>query len=111
MTPKWKKPKSERDRIAREASELNAACDALKPKPMSTRKTNLKPGRRTPIPVVRSDELCKRLVAIAAFNLYDEPEAQKVIYSAVRTLQRLDAEAAKIGIPLIDAPLAAETQG
>jgi hypothetical protein len=35
---KWKKPKSERDRIAHEAGELNAACDALKPKPLRIRK-------------------------------------------------------------------------
>lgn len=34
-------------------------------------------------------DLCKSLVAIAAFNLDDNPEAQMKIYAAVKSLQAL----------------------
>lgn len=47
--------------------------------------------------LVRSDELCKRLVAIAAFHI-DDPKAQATVYRAVRQLQLLDAAAVKAGI-------------
>lgn len=58
-----------------------------------------KPARPASKPtLVRSDELCKRLVAMAAFSLHDNPQAQQLIYKAVRQLQLLDAEAVKAGV-------------
>lgn len=64
-----------------------------------------KPPRPKSVPaLVRSDELCKRLVAMAAFSLYDNPRAQTLIYKAVRQLQLLDREAVKAGILPADKP-------
>jgi hypothetical protein len=48
--------------------------------------------------LLRSDDLCKRLVTMAALQLYGNERAQKLIYEAVRKLQLLDAEAVKAGI-------------
>jgi len=54
--------------------------------------------------LVRSDELCKRLVIMAAFNLHSNPEARALVYQAVRQLRRLDAAAIKAGILSADDP-------
>jgi hypothetical protein len=54
-----------------------------------------KPQKVTP---TSSDDLCKRLVAMAAFSLYDDPKGQKLVYEAVRKLQMLDAAARAAGI-------------
>lgn len=60
-----------------------------------------KPARPKSVPtLVRSDDLCKRLVAMAAFSLDGNPQAQALVYKAVRQLQLLDAEAVKAGILL-----------
>lgn len=60
------------------------------------RKPRAKPKSKPAL--VRSDELCKHLVTMAAFNLYGNPKAQALIYKAVRQLQLLDIEAVKAGI-------------
>lgn len=58
-----------------------------------------KPPRPASEPtLVRSNDLCKQLVTMAAFSLHDNPRAQKLIYKAVRQLQLLDAEAVKAGV-------------
>ena len=63
-------------------------------------KPKRKPERPKPKPpaLKRSDDLCRALVRIAAFNLHDSPEAQMAIYKAVRQLQLLDAAAEAAGI-------------
>ncbi len=62
-------------------------------------KKQKKPKRPASKPMLMlSDELCKQLVAMAAFSLHDNPKAQQLIYKAVRQLQLLDAEAMKAGI-------------
>lgn len=43
--------------------------------------------------VRRTDDLCKELVCLAAFNLDGQPNAQKKVYEAVRVLQSLKAAA------------------
>lgn len=53
--------------------------------------------REKPTPT-SSDELCKALVCIAAFDLNDNLAAQLKIYEAVRTLQLLDQQAIAAGI-------------
>jgi len=64
---------------------------------MKKRKKIIQRPKRKPA-LIRSDELCKRLVAMAAFSLYGNPHAQKLVYNAVRQLQLLDAAAVKAGI-------------
>lgn len=44
-----------------------------------------------------SNELCKRLCGVAAFQVEDQG-AQKLVYEAVRRLQQLDAAARDHGI-------------
>jgi hypothetical protein len=51
-----------------------------------------------PPALVRSDNICKELSLIAAFNLHDEPETAEKVYRAIRQLQLLDAAAEKAGI-------------
>ncbi len=63
---------------------------------MKARKKLVKPKSRPAL--TRSDDLCKQLVAMAAFNLQGNDHAQQVIYKAVRQLQLLDAAAVKAGI-------------
>lgn len=43
-------------------------------------------------------KLCKELVALAAFALYDNPAASAKIYEAVRQLQLLDKSAIEAGL-------------
>lgn len=45
-----------------------------------------------------SDDLCKQLAAIAAFNRHNNPKAADAVYRAIRTLQALDAAAISAGI-------------
>lgn len=56
--------------------------------------------RKTPIlpSQIKSDDICKELVCMAAFHLFDSPDAQKKVYRAVRALQQLDAAAVEAGI-------------
>lgn len=63
---------------------------------MTRRKKALK--KEMNVTPVSSVELCKSLVAMAAFSLHDNPGAQKLVYAAVRQLQLLDAAARKAGI-------------
>lgn len=74
---------------------------------MTKYKTGVVRGRRywsatpsKPKPaLIDSDELCRQLVCMAAFSLYDQPKAQKLVYEAVRKLQRMDALAREAGRP------------
>lgn len=51
----------------------------------------------TPPRKMRTDDLCKSLVGIAAFHVEDK-QAQMKIYEAVRRLQMLDKAATEAGI-------------
>lgn len=81
--------------------EFLAMIDAHGPTKQTTK--GQKPARhqrKTPsLPLaIKSDDICKELVCIAAFNLFDSPDAQKKVYRAVRALQKLDAAAVEAGI-------------
>lgn len=64
------------------------------------RKAKKVAAKRRPSPpaLVNTDDLCKTLVALAAFALHDNPRAQAKIYKAVRQLQLLDKLAADGGL-------------
>lgn len=63
------------------------------------KKQKTKPSKPKSLPALtRSDDLCKQLVIMAGLTLYDNTSAQKIIYAAVRQLQRLDAVAVEAGI-------------
>lgn len=65
---------------------------------MTRKKPKKETTKRKPLALTRSDDLCKRLVAMAAFSLFDNPKSQEIVYAAVRQLQRLDAVAVEAGI-------------
>ena len=63
-----------------------------------TRKKVLPKRKYSPPKLVDTVDLCKELVAMAAFSLSDNPRAQAKIYKTVRQLQLLDKLAAEAGV-------------
>lgn len=92
-------PKAKRNQTIADAMEINRLLDGATAAERRNRRPLVKRPLRKAAPLPKnSDELCKRLVCIAAFSLADNPEAQKMIYLAVRTLQRMDMAAKEDGI-------------
>lgn len=66
--------------------------------PLKKKKPKPRQIASSPPKKMTTDELCKHLACLAAFNLDGRPQQQMKVYEAIRRLQMMDDAAIRAGI-------------